>query len=340
MPNGTHPVLSPEKERSPDPRVNLESSPRRNRLNRILTIYNRLFVLWVVLGGLAALFYPEYLVPLKGYMEWFFALTMFGVGMVLDPHDFVNIFKNVKVVIVGVIAQFTIMPLSAFAVAKLFSFDREFSLGLILTGSAPGAMASNVRSYLAGADVAYSVSLTTVSTFLAPILTPLLTLTLAHTLLEVPFWGMFFSVYRMVLRPLLLGILLKRLFHEKVDPIARLFPAISTTFIVFVCALVIALNNAYLPQIDTWIFAAAVILNLLGLFLGYTTGRVFGFDKLKKRALSIEIGMQNAGLGSVLALKHFNEKVALPAVIFVFVCIFSASFLVPLWSRSRSESAD
>lgn len=306
-------------------------------MNRLLSLYNRLFVVWVVLGGLAAYLYPDFFVPMKPYMEWFFALTMFGVGMVLDPRDFVNIFKNIKVVLVGVVAQFTIMPLSAFVVAKLFFFSDDFALGLILTGSAPGAMASNVLSYLAGADVAYSVSLTTCSTFLAPLLTPLLTLTLAHTLLEIPFWSMFFSVCRMVLVPLVLGLAIKRVFHDRIDPISRVFPAISTTFIVFICALVIALNNAYLPKLDAWIFAAAVLLNVMGLFLGYTTGRLFGFDLLKKRALSIEIGMQNAGLGSVLALKHFNERVALPAVIFVFICIFSASFLVPFWSRSRNE---
>jgi len=311
-------------------------------LNRVLSIFNRLFVLWVVLGGLAAFFRPDVLIPLGKYMKLFFAITMLGVGMILNPEDFVNIFKNFKVVIVGVVAQFTIMPLSAFLISEVFSFSKEFSLGLILTGAAPGAMASNVLSYLAGADVAYSVSLTTVSTFLAPLMTPLLTLTLAHTLFDIPFWEMFFDIAMMVLVPLLLGIAVKRIFHEKVDPISRVFPAISTIFIVFICALVIAKakTEGHLHQISPWIFAAVVLLNLMGLFLGYTTGRVFGFDLLKKRALSIEIGMQNAGLGSTLALAHFSAKVALPAVVFVFICIFTAAFLVPLWARSRPEGAD
>ena len=308
-------------------------------MNRFLDAYNRLFVLWIILGGMAAYYFPDVLVALKGYMELFFAVTMFGVGMVLRPADFLAVFRDSRAVAIGVVAQFTIMPLSALAVASLFSFSREFSLGLILTGSAPGAMASNVLSYLAGADVAYSVSLTTVSTFLAPLLTPLLTLTLAHAILEVPFWGMFFSVCRMVLLPLLIGLLLKRALQDRADPITRIFPAVSTTFIAFVCALVIALNRSYLPSIGVWIFAAAVILNLSGLTLGYGLGKLCGFNTLRRRALSIEIGMQNAGLGSVLALKHFDEKVALPAVIFVFVCIFTASILVPIWSRSAASEA-
>jgi BASS family bile acid:Na+ symporter len=304
-------------------------------LNRILTLFNRLFVFWIILGGIIAFFFPCLLIPLKNYMDFFFALTMFGVGMILNPSDFIHIFRNIKTVIIGVIAQFTIMPLSAYIICKIFDLSKEFSLGLILTGCAPGAMASNLLSYLAGADVAYSVSLTTVSTFLAPILTPLLTLTLAHTLLDIPFWNMFFSVFWMVLIPLVIGIIMKKIFNKKIETMIKIFPAISTLFITFICSLVIALNKDYLTKIEVVIFLAVICLNASGLYSGYLTGKIFGFDELKKRALTIEIGMQNAGLGSVLALKHFNAKTALPAVIFVFICIFTASILVSVWSRQK-----
>ncbi len=303
--------------------------------NRILSVYNRLFALWVIIGGVAAFFYPDMFLALKNHMELFFALTMFGIGMVLKPSDFENILKNLWVVGIGVIAQFTIMPFSAFLISHLLSLPREFSLGLILTGSAPGAMASNVLSYLAGADVAYSVSLTTASTLLSPLLTPFLTLVLAHTIFKIPFWGMFFSVLKMVVIPLITGFVIKRIFSEKVEPIIKLFPAISTTFIVFICSLVIALNKHYIFKMSYIIFSAVLILNIGGLISGYLVGKLARFDILRKRALSIEIGMQNAGLGSVLALKHFNERVALPAVIFVFICIFTASFLVQIWSKDR-----
>jgi BASS family bile acid:Na+ symporter len=298
-----------------------------------LTTYNNFFALWVILGGVAAYFWPGAFLPLRPFLDIFFALTMFGVGMVLDPRAFVDIFKQFKTVIIGVFSQFTIMPGLAFLIAALFRFNDDFTLGLILAGSAPGAMASNVLSYLAGADVAYSVSLTTASTLLSPVLTPLLTLFLAHTMLDIPFWGMFFNVLWMVVLPLLLGIGLKYLLHEKVEPFVKVFPAISTTFIVFICALVIALNNSYLGKINVLIFIAAIVLNVLGLTLGYAVGHISKFNITRKRALSIEIGMQNAGLGSVLALKHFNERAALPAVVFVFICIFTASLLVPLWAR-------
>jgi BASS family bile acid:Na+ symporter len=295
-------------------------------------------VLWVILAGVMAFIYPEFFIALRTYMELFFACTMFGIGIVLNPQDFINIFKNIKVVLIGVAAQFSIMPLSAWLVSYLFSFSDEFSLGLILTGSAPGAMASNVLSYLAGADVAYSVSLTTASTFLAPILTPLLTLFLANTLLEIPFWELVQSVSYMVLLPVIFGILIRKFFGKRIEPYTKIFPVLSSLFIAFICGLVIALNRDYILSITIWIFLATLVLNLGGLSLGYLTGKISNFDKLKKRALSIEIGMQNAGLGSVLALKHFNEKTALPAIVFVFICIFTASILVPIWSKTRESN--
>jgi BASS family bile acid:Na+ symporter len=292
----------------------------------------------VALAGILAFIYPGFFIVLRGYMELFFAFTMFGIGIVLNPQDFINIFKNFKVVLIGVAAQFSIMPLSAWVVSQLFSFSDDFSLGLILTGSAPGAMASNVLSFLAGADVAYSVSLTTASTFLAPVLTPLLTLFLANTILDIPFWELVQSVSLMVLLPLLFGIVIRKIFGTKIEPYTKLFPVLSSLFIAFICGLVIALNRDYILNITIWIFLAALVLNLGGLSLGYLTGKISNFDKLKKRALSIEIGMQNAGLGSVLALKHFNEKTALPAIVFVFICIFTASILVPIWSKTRDTN--
>jgi BASS family bile acid:Na+ symporter len=307
-------------------------------LIRFVRLFNRLFVLWVVMGGLLAYNFPRFILPFKPYMELIFAVTMFGVGMVLQPRDFIAIWKNLKIVVLGVLSQFSIMPVSAYVISKLFAFSDEFSLGLILAGSAPGAMASNVLCYLAGADVAYSVSLTTASTLLAPVLTPLLTLTLAHTLLEIPFFDLFVSVLWMVVGPLFLGLAVRRFAAERIDPFVRIFPAISTLFIAFICALVIALNRSYLSKMNTWIFLAVILLNVIGLLAGYLVGHLARFDLLKKRALSIEIGMQNAGLGSVLAVKHFNERVALPAVIFVFICIFSAALLVQIWSRNSDRT--
>ena len=270
---------------------------------------------------------------MKGGMDWFFALTMFGIGAVLSIDDFKRIALNPLIVVIGCCAQYTIMPIGAFILAKSFGFSPEVTVGLILTGSAPGAMASNVMSYIAKADTAYSVSLTTVSTLLCPLLTPGLTFLLARTDIDVNFWAMMFSVMKMVILPLLLGFLVRHILKEKIEKVLKIFPAISVTFIIFICCLVIALNRDYLLLLTIPIITAAVILNIYGMLLGYGVGSIFKMENSRRRTLSIEIGMQNAGLGTVLALKHFGEQAAVPAVIFVFVCIITASFMAELWQR-------
>jgi BASS family bile acid:Na+ symporter len=306
-------------------------------LKKILSFYTKYFAVWVMVFGVAAYVWPGPFVALKQYMNWFFALTMFGIGAVLQVEDFKRIVAKPIVVLIGSAAQFSIMPLGAFVLSKLFRLPPEIAVGLILTGSAPGAMASNVMSYIAKADTAYSVSLTTVSTLLCPLLTPGLTFLLARSKLEVPFVDMMVSVILMVIVPLFIGFGVRHYLKERIEKILPVFPAISVTFIIFICSLVIALNKPYLAQVTGMILAAGVILNMYGMLAGYGIGSAFRMEVARRRTLAIEIGMQNAGLGTVLALKHFGEKAAMPAAIFVFICIITASLMAALWQRTSPE---
>jgi len=302
-------------------------------LKKILTFYTKYFVIWVILFGLVAYFFPKPFRALGPGMDWFFALTMFGIGAVLQIEDFKRIAAKPTIVLIGTVAQYTIMPFGAFAVAKLFNLPQALAVGLILTGSAPGAMASNVISYIAKADVAYSVSLTTVSTLLCPLMTPGFTYILARSQLEVPFWQMVLSVVKMVIVPLFVGFAVRHYFKEKIEKVLAVFPAISVTFIIFICSLVIALNKAHLDQLTALVLAAVVTLNLGGMLAGYGVGTTFRMNPARRRTLSIEVGMQNAGLGTVLALQHFGKEAALPAAAFVFICIITASVMAEIWQR-------
>ncbi len=306
-------------------------------LKNILAFYTKYFAIWVVAFGVVAYFWPGPFVRLKPGMDWFFALTMFGIGAVLQIEDFRRIAQKPVIVLIGSAAQFSIMPLGAFVLAKLFGLPPEIAVGLILTGSAPGAMASNVMSYIAKADTAYSVSLTTVSTLLCPLLTPGLTFILARSRLEVPFGQMMFSVIKMVILPLFVGFGVRHYLKEKIEKILPVFPAISVTFIIFICSLVIALNKDRLAQVTGIVLATAVILNIYGMVSGYSIGSLFQMNIRRRRTLAIEIGMQNAGLGTVLALKHFSEKTAIPAAIFVFICIITASVMAAVWQRTSPD---
>ena len=303
-------------------------------LKKVLGFYTKYFAIWVIAFGVVAYWIPKPFMALKDYMDWFFALTMFGIGAVLQIEDFKRIAQKPVIVLIGSAAQFSIMPLGAFLLAKLFNLPPEIAVGLILTGSAPGAMASNVMSYIAKADTAYSVSLTTVSTLLCPLLTPGLTLILAKSRLEVPFLEMVGSVIKMVIVPLFIGFGVRHYLKEKVEKILPIFPAISVTFIIFICSLVIALNKDYLATVTGVILTAGIFLNIYGMLAGYGVGSLFRMDVCRKRTLAIEIGMQNAGLGTVLALKHFGEKAAMPAAIFVFICIITASIMAAVWQRT------
>ena len=302
--------------------------------NRIISFYTRYFSIWVVLCGAAAYFWPGPFLSAAGYNKYFFALTMFGIGVVLEASDFKRIAERPIIVLIGCTAQFTIMPLGAFALTKIFHMPAELAVGLILTGSAPGAMASNVMCYVAKADTAYSVSLTTVSTLLCPVLTPLLTLMLAGAVMKVEFGAMMISILQMVVLPLFVGFGVRHFLKEKIEKILVIFPAISVTFIIFICALVIAQNKGYLAEVTGIILITGVVLNIYGMSTGYGVGKFFKMEVKQRRTLAIEIGMQNAGLGVVLALEHFGRQAAIPAAAFVFICIITASLLSAYWQRS------
>jgi len=307
---------------------------------KALTFYTKYFAVWVILFGIAAYFWPGPFKALRDYNKLFFGLTMFGIGAVLQAEDFKRILQKPIIVLIGSCAQFSIMPLGAFFLARLFGLPPEIAVGLILTGSAPGAMASNVMSYIAKADTAYSVSLTAVSTLLCPLLTPGLTFLLARSQLNVPFLDMFWDVIYMVILPLFVGFGVRHYFREKLEKVLPIFPAISVTFIIFICSLVIALNRDYLADVTGIILAVGIILNIYGMLAGYSVGSIFRMNIRRRRTLAIEIGMQNAGLGTTLALDHFGEKAAMPAAIFVFICIITASVMAELWQKRPAEPGE
>jgi len=305
------------------------------KIKKFFDWFTRLLPLWVILCGILAFYWPIVFIPFNSYMELAFALTMLGIGLVIDFDEFIPVFRKPQIVIFGILAQFAIMPTLGFLIAKLFHLSPNYTLALVLVGSVPGAMASNVICYLARVDVAFSIALTSAATFCAPILTPSLTYLFAHTIVKVEFWPMFFSIIKMVILPLIAGLILKRLFHHWVGKFETVFPPFSTVFIAFICGLVVALNQKTLIETGLILFCAVFLHNLFGLILGYGAGKLYRFDVKRCRTLSFQVGMQNAGLGAVLALKHFSSETALPSVLFATWCVITASILAEFWSRPQ-----
>jgi len=305
-------------------------------VKRVGSIITRLLPVWVVLAGLAGYVHPPVLTWLNGRIEWLFAATMLGIGAVLKPGDFRPILHQPQFALLGTLAQFGIMPLLGFVLANALRLPPELALGFILVGAVPGAMASNVISYLAKADVPYSIALTTCSTLLAPLATPALTHLYGRTIVPIPFWPMFINILQIVIAPLLLGLALRHRFSKPVERVAWMFPVLSTVAIALICGLVVALNKDRLAQMTALVMAGVIVHNGLGLLGGYGAGRLYRFDATRRRTLAIEVGMQNAGLGAVLALKHFSAQTALPNALFATWCVVTAAVLAEIWSRRHA----
>ena len=260
----------------------------------------------VVLVAAVALFWSASFLSIDTWaINPMLGVIMFGMGLTLSPQDFRIVFSRPKDILIGCLAQFTVMPLLALGLSWAFALPKELALGVILVGCCPGGTASNVITYLAKGDLALSVGMTATSTLLAPLLTPLLVWLLAGTMVEVDTIGMLLSIIYVVIAPIVVGLIFQRYLPKFTRSVVPYLPAFSSIAIAFVVGIIVA-HNADRLLVGGLIVVLVVILhNLCGLSLGYAIGRLLGLAEPKKRAISIEVGMQNSGLASSLATLHF-----------------------------------
>ena len=260
----------------------------------------------VLAAALLALAFPDLLSQVRpSVINYLLGVVMFGMGLTLNLKDFQIVFSRPKDVVIGCLAQFTVMPLLAWGLARLFQLDEALALGVILVGCCPGGTASNVITYLAKGDLALSVGMTGVSTLLAPFLTPLLTWALAGKSVNVDVTSMFLSILWVVILPIVIGLLVKWLWPKFTEEATDYLPAFSSIAIAFIVAIIIAANADKLLAGGLIILLVVMLHNVCGLSLGYLTGRLLRLSEPKKIAISIEVGMQNSGLASSLATIHF-----------------------------------
>jgi BASS family bile acid:Na+ symporter len=301
----------------------------------LVVLATRLFPVWALLFSALAYARPAIFTPLRGAIVPLLGLVMFGMGMTLLPRHFVEVARRPAPLVAGVVLQFGVMPLAAFCVARALSLPVELATGLVLVGSCPGGTASNVICYLARADVALSVAVTTASTLLAVLATPLLTELYVGRSVEVDVVGMFLSILRVVVLPVALGVTLNRLAGE-LGWLARarsVLPLVSVAAIVVIIAIVVALNRAAIRETSALALLAVALHNTLGLLSGYVLAGLLGFGEARRRTLAIEVGMQNSGLGVALALEFFTPLAALPGALFSIWHNLSGSLLASWWSR-------
>ena len=277
-------------------------------LEKVSTFFGKWMALIVIAIAALALFAPQTCLWIKtSWINWLLGIVMFGMGLTLKMDDFKVVFSRPKDIIIGFAAQFTLMPLIAFLLAKAFNLPTEIAVGVILVGTCPGGTSSNVMTYLSKGDVPLSVGMTAVSTLFAPFMTPLLTLLYAGQRVDVNAVAMFLSIVKVVLLPITLGLVCNYFFEKVTREIVRILPLISTVAIIMIIASVVSANSARLKTVGALVVIVVVLHNLLGYAAGFGVGKLLRLNTTKCRALSIEVGMQNSGLATSLAATHFVQ---------------------------------
>ncbi|GAB4136024.1 MAG: bile acid:sodium symporter family transporter [Planctomycetaceae bacterium] len=312
----------------------------------------RLLLVWLALLSLIAFYWPECLrlmggaespnrdpflqTSRLGLLKPVIMIAMFAVGSLLPRDEFREIRRRWPTVLGGSAVQYTVMPLLAFGMSRLLKLDEASSIGLMMVGCVPGAMASNVLTLTARGNVSYSVSLTTSATLLSPLIVPLtLKLTLGKSV-EIDPLAEFNKLMMLVVGPVILGHGLCRLSQPFSRVMRKIGSTIANSAILWIVATVVGLNRERLGETTPMVLLALLCVNLLGYTAGWLAGRhLLGLSEGMRRALTLEIGMQNAGLGTVLALDLFKDKpaVAIPTAAYTFGCMLTGTILAQIWSR-------
>ena len=323
-------------------------------LKRISDILSSKASLFIILTALVTFFFPQLFAWVKGNTQTIIlGIIMLTMGLTLTPEDFKLLARRPFDILIGAVAQFTIMPLVAFGLSWLFSqvpafapYSTAMAIGIILVGCCPGGVSSNIMSFLCKADVAYSVGMTCASTLLAPVLTPLLVLLLAGERVDVDALGMFRQILIVTIIPIAIGFLLNLwLGHKEVfRKIQGCMPGVSV--ICLACIVGGVITTVHDPLVENGLvlflltFAMVFCHNSIGYLLGYSVGKLFHFNTAKKRTLSIEVGMQNAGLGTNLAMTFFvatNPMAVVPCAISCAWHSISGTILANIFAKTQPE---
>lgn len=299
----------------------------------------RTFALWVILFAVLGFVYPDIFKQVTPYIVTLLGIIMFGMGLTISLDDFKEVAKRPFEVGIGVVSQFLIMPLLAVLLTAVIPMSPEVAAGVILVGCCPGGTSSNVMTYLSKGDVALSVACTSVTTLLAPVVTPFLVWTFASQYLPVDAMAMFMSIVKVVLVPLALGFLLQKLLPGLVKAAVPALPLVSVVGIVLIVAAVVGASKGAIASSGLLIFAVVVLHNGLGYLLGFFAAKAAGLSLAKRKAIAIEVGMQNSGLGAALANAYFSPVAAVPSAIFSVWHNISGALLANYFASRTDDDA-
>ncbi len=303
------------------------------------------FTILIFAAVVASLYYPQWFTSIGGFdlknlIVPLLMIIMFGMGTSMSLRDFYGVIKMPKGVLVGVICQFSIMPLIGTGLAYISGFPPEIAAGIILVGCSPSGLASNVMSYIAGANLALSLTLTAVATLLAPLFTPFLMKLLADQLVPIDFLGMLWSIFKIVILPIILGLAFNKFAHGRFPWLDKAMPIVSMAGITIIITIITAAGRDSLLTIGLALIVVVLIHNMCGYLFGYWGSRLVGLDQKSARTIAFEVGMQNAGLASGIALEMGRVATMglAPAVFGPFMNITGSSLAT--WWRTKSKGQE
>ena len=308
-------------------------------LRRLSVVLTRFMGVIIIAFSALALWQPWIFSWVAPHISTMLGIIMLGMGMTLHWQDFSHVLRHLRDLGLGLVVQFGCMPLLAFALCHVFALPPELAMGMILVGTAPGGTASNVLTFIARGDVAFSVAMTAAATLVSLLLTPPLTWLLGGVWVPVDMGGLFWSIVKIVLVPVLLGLLLHHFQRGLVDRLMPFLPLASALVITLVIAGIIAVNAQNILSAGPAIFAAVIAHNLLGLAVGWFAACRLRFAPPRRRALAIEIGTQNSGLATALALAHFTPAAAIAGALFSVWQNISGALLSNFWA-TRPVTSD
>ncbi|WP_186073384.1 ketopantoate/pantoate/pantothenate transporter PanS [Burkholderia gladioli] len=305
----------------------------------MLARVTRLFPLWAVLISLAAYFSPASFSPVAPHVTALLTLIMLSMGVTLSLADFRRVFTRPAPVITGIVLHYLVMPLAAWALAKVLRMPPDLTAGMVLVGSVASGTASNVMIYLARGDVALSVTISALSTLVGVFATPLLTRLYVDASIAVDVHGMLMSILQIVALPIVVGLIVNHLLRRAVNAIEPYLPLVSMVSILLIIAAVVAGTRNSIASVGLVVMVGVVLHNAIGLLGGYWGGRLLGFDEAVCRTLAIEVGMQNSGLAATLGKLYFTPIAALPGALFSVWHNLSGSLLAGYWAGRPARGA-
>jgi BASS family bile acid:Na+ symporter len=298
-------------------------------------MFLKLFPLWAPLAAAIGLFFAEPLADWRGAIVPLLTVVMLCMGLTLTPRDFVKVGQYRFAFLTGLVLQFTVMPLMAVLIATLFRLGPDLTVGLVLVGSVAGGTSSNVMTFLARGNVALSVAMTATSTLAGVVMTPLLLSLLVGSTVDVPAGDMLLSLFRIVLLPVALGVTLNAVAGRHVRSVLPALAPLAVLAILVIIAIVVGLNAKPLRDVGLSVVLATLAHNVSGLALGYLAARLMRFEPAVCRTIALEVGMQNSGLATALALKFFSSVTALPGAIFSVWLNITGSVFASLSTRRQ-----